>query len=151
MLQMFQKLLPPEQKKIADQVEKEGGKAILEDEDAMCELAAKVSPPPTSGRHGAGQFDLAELQHEIRGDPTTAIERNAEGFNRIFDVQRRQIEEEIARISHREGDRVISAVTAGPHDRIIDPVRPTHTPAIYKLMFNVTLGYLSNLEGYGKH
>ena len=129
---MFQKLLPPEQKKLTDLVEKKGGNTVLDDEDTMEELAAvEASLSPTSGRQSRGQFDLAELRHEIRDDPTDAIERNAELFNRIFDVQRRQIEEEIARVSRREGDRVISAVTAGPHDRIVDPVRPTHTPLPY--------------------
>ena len=140
MLQMFQKLLTPEQKKLADMVEKKGGNAILDDEDTMKELdAAEASLAPASGRHGNGRFDLAEVQHEIRGDPADAIEKNAEFFNRKFDIQRRQIEEDIARTVRREGDRIISAVTAGPHDRIVDPVCPTLHLTIYGLMFHVRL------------
>ncbi|KAF9644578.1 hypothetical protein BDM02DRAFT_3074100, partial [Thelephora ganbajun] len=61
------------------------------------------------------------LQQEINSDPDEAIEKNAEFFDRKFDIQRRQIVEDIARTVNREGDRIISAVTAGPHDRIVDP------------------------------
>ena len=125
MLQMFQKLVTPEQKKLADLVQEKGGNAVLDDEQAMKELtAAEASLSPASGRNGSGRFDLAEIQHEISDDPTGAIEKNAEFFNRKFDIQRRQIEEDVARAVRREGDRIILAVTAGPHDRIVDPVRP---------------------------
>jgi hypothetical protein len=125
MLQTFQRLLTPDQKKLADLVEKRGGNAVLEDERAMEELASvEASMSLASGRRGGGRFDLAEVQHEIRDDPTDAIKQNAEFFNRKFDMQRRQIQEDIARAVRREGDRIISAVLAGPHDKIVDPVRP---------------------------
>ena len=125
-MQMFQTLLTPEQKKLANMVEKKGGNAVLDNEGVMRELVAvEVSLSSASGRHSNERFDLAEIQHEITGDPTGAIEKNAESFNRKFDMQRRQIQEDIARAVRREGDRIITAVTAGPHDRIVDPVRPT--------------------------
>lgn len=129
MLQMFQTLLTPEQKKLADMVEKKGGNAVLDNEGVMKELVAvEVSLSSASGRHNNERFDLAEIQHEITDDPTSAIEKNAESFNRKFDMQRRQIQEDIARAVRREGDRIITAVTAGPHDRIVDPVCPTPHP-----------------------
>ena len=121
MLQMFQKFLTPEQRKLADLVEKAGGNAILDDEHAMKELAAAealLSP------HSHHRFDLAEVRREISGDLTDAIEKNAELFNRKFDIRLRQIEEDFIRAVGREGDRIIYAVTSGPHDRIVDPVRP---------------------------
>ena len=120
MLQMFQKFLTPEQRKLADLVEKAGGNAILNDEHAMKQLAAaETSLFPHSHR----RFDLAEVRREISGDLTDAIEKNAELFNRKFDIRLRQIEEDFARAVGREGDRIISAMAAGPHDRIVDPVR----------------------------
>ena len=126
MLQMFQKLVTPEQKKLADLVQEKGGNAVLDDEQAMKEIAAvEASLSPASGRNDSGRFDLAEIQHEINDDPTNAIEKNAEFFNRKFDIQRRQIKEDVKRAVRREGDRVILAVLAGPHDRIVDPVRST--------------------------
>jgi len=125
MLQMFQKLLTPEQKKLADLVGKKGGNTVLDDEQAMRELAAvETSLSPTNDQHRSGRFDLAEIQNEINDDPTGAIERNAELFNRKFDIQRRQIKEDVERAVRREGDRIIRAMTAGPYDRIIDPVCP---------------------------
>lgn len=126
MLQMFQTLRSPEQKKLADLIEKNGGNAVLDDEAVMRELVSvEAAMSPAGGWHGNNRFDLAEIQREIRDDPTDAIEKNAEFFNRKFDMQRRQIEEDIARAVRREGDRIITAVMAGPHDRIVDPVRPT--------------------------
>ena len=128
MLQLFQEFVTPEQKKLAAIVERRGGVAVLENEQAIRELAdaelAFTAPSGSDDRRGGGRsLDVVELQHEIGSDPGEAIDRNAEFFDRKFDIQRRQIEEDIARAVNREGDRIISAVTAGPHDRIVDPVR----------------------------
>jgi hypothetical protein len=127
MMEMFQKFVTPEQKQLAALVEQKGGDAILDNERVMRELSdaeASISAPAGMERHRpAKEFNLVELQHEIRDDPTEAIEKNAEFFNRKFDIQRRQIQEDLERAVRREGDRIISAVTAGPHERIIDPVR----------------------------
>ena len=127
MLQLFQDFTTPDQRKLAAMVEKLGGDAALDNEQAMKELAdaeyAVTAPSGADTRHGGNRRSNAtELQHEIKGDPAEAIEQNAEFFNRKFDIQRRQIMEDIARTVGREGDRIISAVTAGPHDRIVDPV-----------------------------
>ena len=128
MLQLFQEFITPEQKKLTKMVEERGGIAALENENAMKELVEAefhfVAPSGSDNRHGTGRpADVAELQHEIKDNPNDAIEKNAEFFNRKFDIQTRQIVEDIARAVNREGDRIISAVTAGPHDRIVDPVR----------------------------
>jgi len=127
MLQLFQEFVTPEQKKLTVMVEERGGAAALENEQAMRELAdaefAFVAPTGSDTRHGGARpFDVVELQHEIKGNPDEAIAQNAEFFSRKFDIQRRQIVEDIARAVNREGDRIISAVTAGPHDRIVDQV-----------------------------
>lgn len=146
MLQLFQKLLTPEQKKLADIIEKKGGNAVLDDEHALKELAAvEASLSPQSGR-----FDLSEIRYEINEDPANAIEKNAEFFGRKFDIQRRQIEEDVARAMRREGDRIISAVTAGPHDRIVDPVRRTCAIHPQTSVECLLTGSLSNLEGHGE-
>jgi hypothetical protein len=152
MLQLFQKFITPEQKKLSDLIKKKGGDAVLDDEEAMKELAAaETSLSPPHGAHGTDPFDLAEFQHEIKDDPTDAIKKNAEFFNRKFDMQRRQIREDVARAVRREGDRIISAVTAGPHDRIVNPVRLTPPRLSYQINFKqLLLGPLSNMEGYGK-
>ena len=127
MLQLFQEFITPEQKKLAVMVERRGGAAVLKNEQALRELvdaeSAFVTPSGSDNRHGGGRpFDTVELQHEIKGDPNESIEKNAEIFNRKFDIQKKQIVEDIARVVDQEGDRIISAVTADPHDRIVDPV-----------------------------
>jgi hypothetical protein len=82
--------------------------------------------------------DLVDLKEDLYTDPDAAIEKNMAVFNRKFEVQKRQIvqvvvfiamilnsrihREELSRMVRREGDRIISAVTGGPHERIIDPV-----------------------------
>jgi len=127
MMEMFQKFVTPEQKQLAVLIEQKGGDAVIDNEQIMRELSdaeASVSVPAGVERHRpTKKFDLAEIQHEIRDDPAVAIGKNAEFFDRKFGIQRRQIQEDIERAVTREGDRIISAVTAGPYERIVDPVR----------------------------
>ena len=127
MMEMFQKFVTPEQKQLAVLIEQKGGDAVIDNEQVMRELSdaeASVSVPAGVERHRpTKKFDLAEIQHEIRDDPAVAIGKNAEFFDRKFGIQRRQIQEDIERAVTREGDRIISAVTAGPYERIVDPVR----------------------------
>ena len=133
MLGLFQELVTPEQKRLTIMVERNGGAvAALESKQVMRELEKAerdfTAPLGSGDRPGEDRpLDVVtlqrELQHEINCDPSEAIEKNTEFFDRKFDVQRREIKEDIARALNREGDRIISAVTAGPHDRIVDPVR----------------------------
>lgn len=127
MKEIFQKFVTPEQRQLDLLVKKKGGSAVIDNEQVMRELSdaeSSISVPSARERHRSNKkFELAEIQHEIREGPAAAIERNAEFFNRKFDIQRRQIQEDINRAVSREGDRIISAVTAGPHERILDPVR----------------------------
>ena len=123
---MFQKFVTPEQRKLAYLVQQKGGDAIIDNEQVMRELSdaeAAVSAPVGMEKHRpAKKFDFTEIQHEIREDPGVAIRKNAEFFNRKFDIQRRQIQEDVEHAVSREGDRIISAVTGGPHERVLDQV-----------------------------
>lgn len=135
MLELFQEFVSPEQKKLAAMVEQMNGVAALDSEQSMEELAdaelALVGPLGSDSRRDGGRpFDLVALRHEIRANPDEAIERNSDLFDRKFDIQRRQIVEDIERTVNREGDRIILAVTAGPHDRIVDPVWQK-SPSVY--------------------
>ena len=126
MMQMFREFVTPEQKRLAALVEQKGGISVVDNEQIMkglLDAETQISAPTGMERHGpTKKFDLVEIQHEIRDDPIEAIEKNAEFFDRKFDIQRRQIQEDIERAVSREGDRIISAVTGGPHERIVDPV-----------------------------
>jgi hypothetical protein len=61
------------------------------------------------------------LRSELTENIDFVLTRNMELFQRKFEVQKRQITEELAKVVGREGDRIIAAVTTGPHDRILDP------------------------------
>ena len=50
-----------------------------------------------------------------------AIRKNFEAFDRKFRIQQREFAEEVRRVVHHEGDRIVEAVNAGAHDRILDP------------------------------
>ena len=128
MLQLFQEFITPQQKKLAVIVEAAGGGDALENEQTMKRLLYEESALTAvrldhGSRHDDDcRFDLNELQEEIKGDPNDAIEKNAELFDRKFDIQRRQIVEDIARAINQEGDRIILAMQEGPHARIDDSV-----------------------------
>jgi len=128
MMEMFrEKFVTPEQRQLAAFVKQKGGDAAIRNEQVMKELVAKeasISAPVGSERHRTTiKFDLVEIQHEIQSDPTDEIEKNKESFYGKFRVQVRQIQEDVERAVRQQGDRIISAVTGGPHERIVDPVR----------------------------
>ena len=129
MLQMFREFITPQQKQLTAMVQEMGGEeAVLENDQAMEQLEGVESsfstrPIPKSRRGGDNSFDLASFRQEIEADPNEAIEKNAKSFNQKFDIQTRQIVEGVRRALDRTGDRVIEAVKAGPHDRIVDRVR----------------------------
>ena len=49
-----------------------------------------------------------------------AIRKNLESFDHKFCMQQREFAEEVKRVVHHEGDRIVEAVNAGTHDRILD-------------------------------
>ncbi|KAJ7628556.1 hypothetical protein FB45DRAFT_40380 [Roridomyces roridus] len=129
MMKMFQQLVPPEQKNIMRVVEQRGGLQACQDNDKVLKELSDLETK-SSLHTGATQATkagsnsssaLEDLKDELLSDVESAIEKNNQVFSRKLEVQKRQIVEEMSQIIAREGDRVISAITAGPHDRIIDP------------------------------
>ena len=124
MLKLFNEFITPQQKELAAKVKEMGGPASQENKESMkaLEVAESTITRRTAGRNDDSDLKVLELQQEIRGNPAEAIENNSEFFNLKFDVQRRQITEEVTRVLSLEGGRIIKAITAGPQDRIIDQV-----------------------------
>ena len=148
LLQLFKEFVTPQQKELAATVEKMGGDAALNDQQAMEELARveyKLTVHSGCRKDCVGTFNFAELRQEIMDSPDRAIRKNSEFFSGKFEIQKREIQD----VVHREGDRIISAMIAGPHDRIIDPVRCTapHLCVVHGSPF--TLGGLPHMEGDG--
>jgi hypothetical protein len=141
MMKMFTQLASPEHKQMARcvrvvntlqllmvshrMIEQRGGDACVEDDDALRELSdfEEKSGGTREIASKGPKLDLDDLKESLHTDPDAAMEKNMAKFNRKLEVQTRQIIDEVNRAIQREGDRVISAVNAGPHDRIIDPVR----------------------------
>jgi hypothetical protein len=137
MIEMFQRFVLPGQKELEQFIEKKGGaKACRSDDKVLKEVSEfeKTQGGPGSsslsssavgslgGRKAETKSDLDDLKTDLNTDPEVAIQKNMAGFLRKFEIQKNQITEELSKAMRREGDRVISAVTSGPHDRIIDPV-----------------------------
>ena len=78
-------------------------------------------------------IDFQALKAELLNDPDIAVANNLESFERKFMMQQRDLAAEMRRIIHHQGDRIIGAVTAGPHDRIIDPVSSVAYPSQFIL------------------
>jgi len=127
MTKLFQeKFVTPEQRQLAVLVGQKGGDAAIHDKQAMEELwivETRISASTGNERHRSTEkFDLEDIQREVQRDPTQAIEKNEEAFYGRFSVQMRQLREEFQRTVRQQGDRVISVLTGGPHDRVEDPV-----------------------------
>jgi len=66
---------------------------------------------------------LDELKLEFSEDVDLVLNGNMAIFIKKLDVQKRQLVLELTAVVKTQSDRVIKAVDAGPHDRVVDPVR----------------------------
>ncbi|KAJ6475237.1 hypothetical protein C8R47DRAFT_1220710 [Mycena vitilis] len=129
MMKMFQQFVAPEQKEMMRLVEQKGGLQACQENDKilkeLSDLEAKSSSSlggaPQSAKSAQKTSALEDLKDDLVLEPDAAVEKNLTVFSRKFEVQKRQIVDELTKVVEREGDRVISAITAGPHDKIIDP------------------------------
>ncbi|RDX51421.1 hypothetical protein OH76DRAFT_1481353 [Lentinus brumalis] len=126
----FEASFTPEERHLRDLVEANGGpEAVISNEVTLRKLyedkgLASLLVRSTDHR-AAGLVDpereFKDLREDLKIDTETAIRRNFKQFERMFAIQQRELEEEMRRSMHREGDRIIQSVTSGPHDRIVDP------------------------------
>lgn len=129
MIMVFRKLDTPREREVRKFIEERGGvKACVNNDEYLEELVAKSgdSLSRISGRGGGSgrrSNDLPELRkrlmREIQEDIDEAFSRNMVLFERKLDMQNKQLNETL----RQESDHVISALMAGAHDRINDPVR----------------------------
>ncbi|KAI0766852.1 hypothetical protein BD413DRAFT_141493 [Trametes elegans] len=134
LLEFFTKATTAEQQELTVLIQRKGGPtAVMGNNDALNELLK--FKPANAGALGAkrterdssehkthgGAEELDALKMELFESPELAIKKNLDVFERKFKMQQRELAEEMGRMVHHEGDRVIKAVTSGSHDRIIDP------------------------------
>ncbi|KAI0061177.1 hypothetical protein BV25DRAFT_1806058 [Artomyces pyxidatus] len=123
MMELFQTLVSNEQKSIADMVHAKGGvKAVRNNDKLLKEVDAQANKSMSKGDgHRLGSsYGLEELKEDLLDDPDTAIQKNMVVFSRKFEVQKRQIVDELTLVVTRETDRIIKEVKSGAHERIMD-------------------------------
>ena len=140
--QLFKEFATPEQQMLTAMVESMGGDAALENQQAIERLIREESALTASSGPEGRPLNFIELRQEIKCDPEESIKQNAELFDRKFELQRRQIEEDITLAVNQERDRIISTVTAGPHDRIVDLVCLRFSALARSAPHSFSTGYL---------
>ncbi|KAI0331154.1 hypothetical protein GY45DRAFT_1276344 [Cubamyces sp. BRFM 1775] len=132
-LEFFATAVSPEQQEMAALVQRKGGPtAVMGNPEALSELLkfkpTAVTTAMKRGEREGQQYsshtvenDLESLRVELFESPAVAIRNNLEVFERKLKMQQREFAEEMRGMVHHQGDRIIDAVTSGPHDRIIDP------------------------------
>jgi hypothetical protein len=128
MVMIFRKLDTPRERDVQKHIEEHGGiKACLMNEQYLEELVAKSgdSLSRISGRSGGSgrrSNDLPEIRKrllkEMQEDVDETFARNLVLFERKLDMQNKQLSD----MMRQQSDHLITALTAGAHDRINDPV-----------------------------
>lgn len=130
----FRTLVTPEQQELGALIARKGGpRAVMRNNDTLKELikfksgtrahSGKPVDSEKAERKGFGADDeLDDVKEELFEIPEVAIQKNFEVYTRKFLVQQRELAEEVKTVVRHEGDRVIEAITSGPHERILDRV-----------------------------
>ena len=133
MIAIFQQLVGPKQKQLSELLGENGGVKVLRNDDKLLlsleEAASKVSGALSAdglraqgGKTTAANRNANDLRKDIFEEPDAAAEKNQALFLRKFEVQKRQIVDELTLVIKRGNDRVIQEVKGGPHERILDRV-----------------------------
>ncbi|KAJ3809510.1 hypothetical protein F5876DRAFT_43739 [Lentinula aff. lateritia] len=119
----------PIEKQIWKLIESKGGlEKCTEDESVLTELVkfdlygcvGDRSWFTTSDPPGPPAHEVNQLKQELQLDVDDDLKKNMAVFKRKLDEQQRQLQQ-IENTVITQGDRVISVVREGPHDRIYDP------------------------------
>lgn len=119
---IFDRLCSTEEQDLAAFVRAHGGQdAVAQDDALLARLLDMCS------NRGAAP-DVRELQKQVAKDVERVISEDFRAFESKFQLMKERIEDRVDGVVHRETDRVIKALEAsraGPHERILDRVRPT--------------------------
>ena len=137
MLALFQRLASPEERKIALEIEINGGATkVRKDDDVLKSIMAmevstaadEKEPKGARNAYGYGvsskqkAVTLEEFKMELKEDVDDSLERNLETFIGKFDLQVSLLQAALEQYIRAENDRVIGAVTAvvtrGPYTKI---------------------------------
>ncbi|KAG8857178.1 hypothetical protein FRC20_000315 [Serendipita sp. 405] len=121
MLKLLRVLDSPREKELWKLVKQKGGpKACLEDDNILKELATSRSSQLQNSQGVVDNVKLGEVKQSLKEDVDKSLTANFTVFEKKLELQRAQLVSAMDRIVQRESDRVLSAITSGPHDRVVD-------------------------------
>ncbi len=125
---VFRKLDTPREREVLDFIEQNGGsKAVIERDDLVQNLVKK------SGETMANLVDKSvnsksdidsvreKLRKELAEDLDVVLKRNFSLFDRKLEIQYRNLTEAL----EKQGQYIVTALSAGTHDKIKDLVSPS--------------------------
>ncbi len=135
----------PEQQRLREIVERNGGAEAVTSDDVLLEMVLKANPLAAVSASTVGEHEndldtsgLATIKAELLESTTDALERNFEVFERKFRLQEMKIVEELTHVAHKEGDRIIESVLDGPHNEIHNPVSLFWASYVYRRLTHCT-------------
>ena len=124
LLKSFETLVSPEQKKLQAVVDRKGGVEACRSSDHALQSLLNSDPDSVESHtfKSAVKYGLEELRSDLSTDIDAALKENMVTFTSKLEMQQQQIQDHIDGAVHRGTDRVLAAITSGPHERILDPV-----------------------------
>lgn len=132
---VFDRMRSPEERELANFVKSKGGVVAAPDDKLLKEILKnqqqrqeKEEEDPIKGSQKPDfPVNITKYKEELNKEVDTIVEENSVLFERAFGAIEISIREVKGTIV-REGDRVIETILAGvnngPHERIVDRVRP---------------------------
>jgi ribosomal protein S17E len=121
---LFRKLDTPRERDVQKFIDEKGGaKACVDNEATLQELVSKsgeslASLDPTNSGNGDLTSARKLLNKELAEDVDEAFKKNMKLFDRKLEMQSRQLTDAIS----STGEYIISVLSGGAHDKILDPV-----------------------------
>ncbi|KAH7099791.1 hypothetical protein BKA62DRAFT_831480 [Auriculariales sp. MPI-PUGE-AT-0066] len=123
MILLFRQLDSPKERELQKWISDKGGPKVISDNEKLFkELHAKMKDSGAGldkGKAESSEALMIQVRDEMRDDIDRALAKDRKHFDRKFDAVQVEIIE-LQHVVHRSTDRVLSAIGAGPHDRIVD-------------------------------
>ena len=165
---MFKQLTPSDELALSRRIDARGGPQVVRENDLLLREFLQednsaeqkhISKGGASNDHGVkslssnsrasgrSSYTIHDLKEDLHEDWDTAIKNNLQTFEGKFALQQRQLQEELWKFIHEENNRVIDAVSRGPHDLIKHP----ELKAIWKEMVRASGEMYPNVENLRLH